>query len=485
MKKKESEYFPKILIIGESLHKKTGSGVTLFNFFIDWPKENLAILAGSSIWDGDLNMCHNYCIWKTKNRFFPAFLRHFQKSKKRNVFYGPISIEEIAAKQKVKDTSGLTIALSEQQQETTNPWVLILKKSWTYRHITNFYRFFIKHTGLAPFENQIELSADIESWYKSFNPDVIYTFLNYYNQFDLVLRLSKKFNTPIVVHPMDEHIKFMPPKGLLQPYWRYNMNRKFNKLIKTAKVRLSISDYMTEKYEKQYKKKFTAYHNPVDLDKWLPHTKNDWGFKESFRVLYIGRLWFDNLLLLQELAKTIDDLCYEGYNISLDLRCLYSTESSILSTFQANQNTRIISFSSQQEYDDAYDDVPQILPKYDLLYLPIGFDKKSIDYFQLSMPTKTAEYMISGTPILVHAPEQTAVYQYAKAKKWGYLLSTNSPASIKAALIELMTNEKLRKSFGSNARIVAAERHNALTVRNNLRMEFINAINTKTHDENM
>jgi glycosyltransferase involved in cell wall biosynthesis len=80
--------------------------------------------------------------------------------------------------------------------------------------------------------------------------------------------------------------------------------------------------------------------------------------------------------------------------------------------------------------------------------------------------------MISGTPILVNAPENTAYFQYAKQYKWGYLLPTNIKEKMKRAILELMQNEILRKQLGSKAKSVAIEKHDVKKVRNDLRIQF-------------
>lgn len=60
------------------------------------------------------------------------------------------------------------------------------------------------------------------------------------------------------------------------------------------------------------------------------------------------------------------------------------------------------------------------MTKADLLVIPLDFDEMSIRFARYSMPGKTSEYMASGTPILVYAPERTALSMYAKREKWGY-----------------------------------------------------------------
>ena len=87
--------------------------------------------------------------------------------------------------------------------------------------------------------------------------------------------------------------------------------------------------------------------------------------------------------------------------------------------------------------------------------------------------------MISGTPILVHAPEDTAYFQYAKQDKWGYLLKTEKKDELQVAIIKLLQNETLREKLGSQAKKMAIQNHDAKKIRNNFRLEFVKAAKQK------
>ena len=90
-----------------------------------------------------------------------------------------------------------------------------------------------------------------------------------------------------------------------------------------------------------------------------------------------------------------------------------------------------------------------------------------------SMSTKTAEYMISGVPILVYAPIQTALAKYAKEEEWAYLIDTNKKNVLFDALKELYSNIDLRRLLANKAKAVAIKNHDAINVRNQFREVFI------------
>jgi hypothetical protein len=66
----------------------------------------------------------------------------------------------------------------------------------------------------------------------------------------------------------------------------------------------------------------------------------------------------------------------------------------------------------------------------DLLYLPMAFSTRVKRIAELSLPTKLPEYLNAGRPIFFHAPERSAVYQFAK--RWGLQprLSNSDPKAV-------------------------------------------------------
>jgi glycosyltransferase involved in cell wall biosynthesis len=454
--------FPKVLIIGETLHKKTGSGITLFNFFAEWPKDQIAVLTGANIWESDVSLCYKYYLWKTENMILPKFLKRLFFKQKNISLEGCVSVQDILKRQDNKNNIQPFNAKGSNDINNDILKSLLIK-------IKLIYRFLIKIIGLSPLTQKIVITESLGQWINSYKPDVMYTFLNHYEQFQLVLDLHKKHGIPYVVHPMDDHIKLMPPKSLLFYYWKYKMNSKFEILIKNASVRLSICDYMSHIYKRKYKFDFHGYHNPIDADNWLQFSKTNWKINGAFKILYAGRYGFDNAELLHSLAQIVEELNKEGFNIKLDLRFGILSDKSLSEAFLKYEHSEIKDYVPHNE-------IKTVLPKYDLLFLPLGFDKKTRKIYSVSMSTKIPEYMISGTPIIVNAPENTAYFQYAQQDKWGYLLPTDNPIDLKNSLLKLIKNEQLRETLGKKAKIVAKNNHDAKKVRNDLRMEFIKAV---------
>src|SRR6185437_6608441 len=119
-----------------------------------------------------------------------------------------------------------------------------------------------------------------------------------------------------------------------------------------------------------------------------------------------------------------------------------------------------------------HNDLPSAFSKADILILPYDFSLKSIKYIQYSMPTKAPEYMISGTPIIVFAPETTAIVKYAEKYEWAKIVVKNKSEDLSLAIKDLIQNQNLREKISRNAKKIAEEKHNSKNVAN----EFKNLI---------
>lgn len=472
----QNEY-PKILIIGESIHRLTGTGITLSNLLEGWPKDKIAVLSGKNIWWSDVNMCENFFIWKTRiSLLYENYIRLFSKNKSINV-RGQIYADEIIKRQN-QNIQNKTDKIAEYSKASDGKLVKYKLHS-ILNYLGKTLTFFTNIIGLDLFFQKIVITNSLVKWFNTYQPEVIITFLNNSPQYQLVIDFYKKHSIPIVVYPGDDYIKQIPSKSLLYCFWKYKINKEFDYLLKIASVRLSICDYMSQKYKERYNLEFSAYHNPVDCEKWLPYSRNKWEINGTFKILYIGRLGYDNIPMLHLLAKVVDELNDAGHNVRLDLRFNILTDGTAMNKFNIYRNTHLRGAISLSEYIEQYYIVCKLLPKYDLLYLPLGFDKKSFNLYSLSMSTKISEYMISGSPILIHAPKNTAIFDYAKKEKFGYLLDKNTKSGLKNAVLELIENEHLRERLGEQAKNIAIQNHDAKTVRNNFRIEIINAARQK------
>ncbi|MFQ5458069.1 MAG: glycosyltransferase, partial [Myxococcota bacterium] len=94
----------------------------------------------------------------------------------------------------------------------------------------------------------------------------------------------------------------------------------------------------------------------------------------------------------------------------------------------------------------------------DLLYLPLAFETPWEDEIRTVYPTKAVEYLLSGTPILLHAPPGCYTVEDARRYGWAYVVDTQNPAALGEAVRILLEDTNLRRRLTQSARAAALAR---------------------------
>lgn len=433
--------YPKILIVGHNFNNTHGGGITLNNLFKGWDKNSIAAISSLIIRDGN-NICEKfYQVGNLENkRPFPFnFIRIKVKS------------GEVILKKEIQKTGNT----KENQASFIKRFYLILNKA---------INFFFISIGISNLIQKWTVSDKILEWIKAYDPDILYTQLSTLSSIRFVQYIHDKLNIPVAIHIMDDWPSTINKYGLFSSYWRNIIDKEFRYLINEAKILLCISEAMSEEYKKRYGKNFIPFHNPIETDKWLRYVKKDWKFTGSFKILYAGRIGTANSKSIFDIAHAIENLNLKGLLINLEI-------------FSPDYNKKIAinigKFKGIKVLAPVpHSKMPELLSGFDLLMLPLDFSKLGLQFSKYSMPTKTSEYMISGTPIIVYAPAETALAKYAKSYKWAKVVTEKNLSILCDAIEELYNDGNLRASLGSTAVKIALDKHDAGKVREEFREVF-------------
>ena len=307
---------------------------------------------------------------------------------------------------------------------------------------------FVSIVGQKTIFNHFDLTNDIKIWLDEIKPDYIYFCPSDLAIIEFVNEIVKFVKVKTIIHVMDDKVNVKYP-GILGIIYKLKFIQSFKNIVKQSSIRLSISDLMAEEYFKRYKKVFHSFHNPVNIEKWLPYQKKEIKNKKDIKVIYSG--WIESTSTpIFEFCEVIYRLNQLGYEISFILYSMFSS-SDIREKIDSYSFVRINDFVSQEE-------LPKTLSKADFLFLPLSF-KKNLKFIYLSMPTKTAEYMVSGVPVIVYAPAGTALSQYSNKGEWGHTIITNKKSDVEKSVIELLNDIELQKKYSTNAMRLAKKRH--------------------------
>jgi len=445
--------YPRVLIVGQSFDSFTGPGITLSHLFGDWPAENLAVVSTLKTCP-DLDKCNNYYRLGSSEFYYiwpvSSFVKHRRSSGdiKSDIAFTQLKSSEDLQKY-WQDLTGHTPENNNFKQMIYQLDDLI---------------------GGEEFVRKVSLSDELVKWIETFKPELIYSHTESIMLIDLINQLYERFKIPIVIHMMDDWPATIYKEKILSPFLRYWINREFVKLLSRTKLFLGISSKMCSAYQIKYRKQLIPFHNPIDLDFWVQasHQKVEKHFE--FSLLYRGRVGLAINSSLEDVCDVVEDLYRLGVNIRFDIYITPLMDEQIKIRLERKDSVFV-------HPPTPYSDIPGSLAAADLLVLCYDFDRESITYIHFSMPTKVSEYMASGTPILVYAPPDTAVFDYAEKEKWGYIVSQNNKEQVKQAIIYLMKNNDLRAQLGRHARELAVKNHDALIVKEEFRSCLYSAVN--------
>jgi glycosyltransferase involved in cell wall biosynthesis len=117
-------------------------------------------------------------------------------------------------------------------------------------------------------------------------------------------------------------------------------------------------------------------------------------------------------------------------------------------------------------------EVPALQGAADLLYLPLTFQSAAPYVIKTAAPGKMAEYLVSGVPILVHAPAYSFIARDARQSAWGLVVDEPSITSLVRAVQTLLEDQALRQRLVAKAFAVAKERHDGTRISERFRQFY-------------
>ena len=419
---------PKVLIINQPFNNDTGGGITLTNLFNGWERDKLAVTcSGYLLKDNiDTTVCNTY----------------YQLGNKEFTWMFPFNYLQS------KYASGLVKFDEKKIHNLTIP-----KSKFRLKLIMNFFYPILEYLGVMHVINKTQMSNEFRRWLQDFNPDVIYAQSSGRDGTLFCMAVQAFLKKPLIYHMMDDWPTIISNKGLFKRYWGEKIDREFRTLLDRATVLMSISDFMANEYKIRYGKDFTTFHNPINIEFWQKNQRNNYELSNSPTILYAGRIGLGINNSLELFAKAIQQVNKE---LKISIKFILQTQEKPLwiSNYKNIVHNNFVS----------YNDLPKKFSQTDFLLLPYDFSPKSIKYIKYSMPTKAPEYMVSGTPIIIFAPEVTAVVKYARQFKWAKVITEKDVSEISGAIKQLIQNKDLWEQIAQNAIAIAEKNHNSVTV---------------------
>ena len=432
---------PKVLILNETFNDHAGGGITLSNLFNGWDKDKIAVACNSFRLEGivDTKICDTY--YQLGDKDYKYIFPFNLISRKR--YSGLVNFDER------KSPAPLSVPDTTTQNDEPN---------LRHKFVMNYLFPVLEYTGFMDKMSSIKLSPEFRNWLDNYKPDIIYAQAHNTTDIKLTLLIKDYLKIPMVFHMMDDWPLMVTGSQALKNKQLKRNDLAFRKLLDTADLLLSISDGMSDEYKKRYGKDFTPFHNPIDLEFWKKYQRSNYELGDAPTLLYAGRLGIGIDTSLELIAKAV-----ELVNEKLKIKMRFIIQAKENPEWSTNYD-----FVKHRSFV-AYDDLPKVFAEADFLVLPYDFSAKSIQFIGYSMPTKASEYMISGTPIIIFSPEQTALVSYARKYNWAKIVTDNDINVLSQSITSLIQNKNERQELAKTAIKIAENNHSSLKVRQDFR----------------
>ncbi len=306
---------------------------------------------------------------------------------------------------------------------------------------------------------RVNLSGALKEWLTKFRPQMIYSRLGSLPFIRLSRMITEFTGVPLAVHIMDDWVETSYERGLVAPYFRRQIQREFEEIVRLSTLRIAICPMMARAYEKRYGFPFIDYMNTIDVADWEMFSRKEWEAKDTFRLVYSGALIPNSALdSIRDLCRAVSNLHASGMDIELALHC----PAYFVGRYREElENPPCVQVCNPPEHET----IASIFASSDLLVLPVNFDRESVRYIRYSMPGKVPAYLGAGTPILVYGPREVASVEYAEREGWGHVVSERSIESLEKAIREIATDMELRKKLALRGKEVVLKNHDAIHVR--------------------
>jgi glycosyltransferase involved in cell wall biosynthesis len=263
---------------------------------------------------------------------------------------------------------------------------------------------------------------------------------------------------PLVVYELDEWRASVSGAGLPSRLLEAMLH---GPMLRSAKTTWVMSEPLGRALKQRFGIEARVMPHSVDLASFK-RTKRPIAQSE-FRLFYTGAIYSAQADAIARVAQAVDQVEFPCRLI------LYTPESpeSLAALGIAGRRLSI-------ERPVPPENIPGILAQADALLLPFSFESVTRDVVSTSLPTKTADYLAAGVPILVHAPCYATTTRLALEEGWALTVTEASVEAVAKGVGLLASDANLRRALVERATAIAAERHDL----GRRRIEFCDSIRT-------
>ena len=261
----------------------------------------------------------------------------------------------------------------------------------------------------------------------------------------------RRTGVPLYVFAMDEWLLNTTYPSLI-----HSLAGKFYepRVIRDAAWLWGISPRMVEDWQERFGRRGEVLWHSVDVDSFQSVNRSPLGQAPTVTVL--GTIYGVNAANFRSLVSAAADLREQVPALAgLRVRLRTTQDAALLRTDGAVPPFDWVDVAPLGEAD-----VPQALADSDVLFLGLSFEASWARAVEVAFPTKLAEYLASGKPIIVFAPGYAAATAYVKGLDCGWVVDRPDESLLKKALLAALTDREAARSKADKALNVARLNHN-------------------------
>lgn len=267
--------------------------------------------------------------------------------------------------------------------------------------------------------------------------------------YNLILRIAKKLNIPIVTYVCDDfYFCNRSKKGLVKRIYARHIRKKIKKLLEASRHVVTISDELAHDYTTEFGCRCTVISTGANSKKAQSPICGDGEILSYFGNLQLGRY-----LSLAKVAKAVD--LYNLRHGSSVVLNIYTSDCSP-SVLEAFKGIMCVNFCGFLPADKMYDE----MKKASVLLHIESFEDEYRECVKYSVSTKIADSLASGICILAYGPEGLASIEYLRRNECAFV--ANNGAELESELSECLSNPEARNKTAAKALDVAARNHDSL-----------------------
>jgi len=286
---------------------------------------------------------------------------------------------------------------------------------------------------------------------RGWRPDVVYTMVFSGETLAFAAWVAGQFQVPLVAHVADDGLETQ--KG--------GVSATIGQLLGGAAARISISEEMRQEYARRYGVDSHVLHNGAADDLFAEPGLAE-RHDEEFVVRYLGSIVpGQHFSAIEDIAAAVIRLANDGVPVRFEIWGGSWTRHHAEKL--ADGHAVVYCGPAGKAAGFA------LLKSADLLVIPVSFEEAAFPKNRLSLPTKLAECLASGTPTLVYGPAGAAPVEFCRRHRVGSFIEARSIDRVAAFVRDMIENRDSSRTAAMPGREFVRQHYTAERARDAFR----------------